>query len=148
MKERLWAKAEFMTKNDKGRTRMCPVSAPTSNVFEMRGIFHEIFKVKLRSGETFAFDIAGAQHGYHDPVMQWQDYEQLRIFRVVSSGPAPQSKGLLQVQDYCVDKQNFFTTRLALKESNPASASEECLEVMNFHILQWQCSENLSLKAM
>ena len=40
---------------------------------------HEIMKVTLRSGEVYAIDITGAQHGYYDAVYLWDQYVQTRV---------------------------------------------------------------------
>lgn len=35
---------------------------------DLRKPLHSVLKGTLRSGEVFAIDIAGAQHGHHEPV--------------------------------------------------------------------------------
>ena len=40
---------------------------------------HEIMKVTLKSGEVYAIDITGAQHGYYDAVYLWDQYLQTRV---------------------------------------------------------------------
>ncbi len=40
---------------------------------------HEIMKVMLKSGEVYAIDITGAQHGYYDAVYLWDQYVQTRV---------------------------------------------------------------------
>ena len=40
---------------------------------------HEIMKVTLKSGEVYAIDITGAQHGYYDAVYLWDQYVQTRV---------------------------------------------------------------------
>jgi hypothetical protein len=39
---------------------------------------HQVLKVKLKTGEIFAVDITGAQFGWYEKVMAWEDYR-LRI---------------------------------------------------------------------
>ena len=40
---------------------------------------HEVIRVTVRNGEVFALDFAGAQFGYHEPVLPWQMYLQSRL---------------------------------------------------------------------
>ena len=50
---------------------------------------HTLVRVKLKNGESYAVDMAGAQYGWHEPVTPWQLYENSRvreIDQVVSFG--------------------------------------------------------------
>ncbi|KAL9580315.1 MAG: hypothetical protein Q9212_004568 [Teloschistes hypoglaucus] len=40
---------------------------------------HELFRVVLKTGEMYALDFSGAQHGYFDPVLPWDTYLQSRL---------------------------------------------------------------------
>jgi hypothetical protein len=40
---------------------------------------HILLRVKLKNGEEYALDLAGAQYGYYEPVTPWVIYETSRI---------------------------------------------------------------------
>jgi hypothetical protein len=95
----------FKTKKDKRRTRMYLCTVPIAEIeADTGGITHEILKFTLRSGEEFAIDIAGAQYGYDDPVVQWKEYAQFRICRIWSIDPPPRHGGILHLEDYSPEK--------------------------------------------
>lgn len=39
---------------------------------------HSLLRVSLKSGESYAFDLTGAQFGYHETITPWSLYEQSR----------------------------------------------------------------------
>ncbi|KAI4715359.1 Palmitoyltransferase akr1, ankyrin repeat-containing protein akr1 [Aureobasidium sp. EXF-10727] len=45
---------------------------------------HSVLKVVLRSGETYAIDLSGAQYGFYEPVILWSKYRE-RCIEVVST---------------------------------------------------------------
>lgn len=40
--------------------------------------FHNLYRVTLQNGETWAVDTTGAQYGYPDPLIPWRDFEKRR----------------------------------------------------------------------
>jgi hypothetical protein len=58
-------------------------------------------------------DIAGAQYGYQEPVMPWQEYEESRILTIFRSGPAPKSHKILQIREYGLEQLLYFVERSA-----------------------------------
>ena len=40
---------------------------------------HEIIQIRLKSGEIYAVDITGAQHGYYESVYPWEQHLQARV---------------------------------------------------------------------
>lgn len=40
---------------------------------------HDLLRVELKSGETYALDLASAQFGYFAPVVQWDEYVMQRV---------------------------------------------------------------------
>jgi hypothetical protein len=136
----------FKTKNDRRRTRIYSCTVPIADIeADTGGITHEILKVTLRSGEKFAIDISGAQYGYDDCVVQWKEYEQLRIFRIWSTDPPPQHGGILQLRDYSLEKMIYFMQKAGSLKPGGRNLSWDILETMNLHILEWQADENLSI---
>jgi hypothetical protein len=138
----------FKTKNDKRRTRIYSCTVPVEEILaDTRGITHEILKVTLRSGEKFAIDIAGAQYGYDDPVVEWEEYAQLRIFWIRSTDPPPQHGGILQVEDYSLEKMALLLQKISSVKPI-RNISWDHLEAMNLHILEWQADERFALKQL
>lgn len=41
---------------------------------------HLVLRVTTKGGEQFAFDIASAQYGYHEPVQPWDEFVQSRVY--------------------------------------------------------------------
>ncbi|TVY73161.1 hypothetical protein LSUE1_G005658 [Lachnellula suecica] len=138
---------EFNTKNDHRRTRLI---APKEQVeSHLREVVHEVLKVTLRSGEIFALNLAGAQYGYHEPVVEWQHYKELRVrvMRIQECPPRP--LGLLQVDDYSMEKGMFFTRQLKNHVSDGVrSLAMDILQAINLHILEWQFEGQFSLADM
>lgn len=54
--------------------KMIRPNGPDNNDYE-----HEIMQVTLKTGEVYAVDITGAQHGYYDSVYPWHRYLQTRV---------------------------------------------------------------------
>lgn len=48
-----------------------PVGAPKFN-----SPYHNVYKVVLKQGETWAIDPTGAQFGYHEPLCSWETFQQ------------------------------------------------------------------------
>ena len=46
--------------------------------------FHNLYRVTLKNGETWAVDTTGAQYGYADPLCPWRDFEQHRSGKINS----------------------------------------------------------------
>lgn len=42
-------------------------------------LHHNILRVVLKTGKTYAVDVAGAQFGFHDPVLPWEDFDSERL---------------------------------------------------------------------
>jgi hypothetical protein len=135
----------YKTKNDKRRTRILPTSAPHIGL-DIRGITHEVLKLKLRSGEAFAIDLAGAQYGYHEPVMSWQDYEQERILQIFRSGRGPKPREMLQIHDYRPRTLISFVEKMTQPKSKGRMVLGDHLEAMNYFMLEWQLDGKLSIK--
>ena len=53
--------------------------------FDGRKPEHSVLKLTLRSGEKYAVDLAGAQHGHFEPVTPWDEFEEERILNIVST---------------------------------------------------------------
>ncbi|KAE9376154.1 hypothetical protein N431DRAFT_502903 [Stipitochalara longipes BDJ] len=140
----------FKTKNDKRRTRCYEPSVPQTDIdSDTGGITHEVLKLTLRSGEVFAVDLACAQYGYSEPVIGWEGYKALRILFGKSMGGRAISKiyGMLQVDDYSIEKMIFFVNKMG--ENRPSlSSAMSILEAMNFSMLEWQMDEELSIEAL
>ena len=53
---------------------------------------HVLLQVKLKSGETYAVDIAGAQYGDYEPVVSWKHYltNRVNMFVLVKSFVKPE----------------------------------------------------------
>jgi len=79
-----------------------------NSIFTLGGPHHEIMKVTLRSGETFSFDITGAQYGYPEPITPWKTYHEERVLENIKTSPAPHSKDLIQVAEYSLAKMIHF----------------------------------------
>ncbi len=48
---------------------------------------HNIIRVTLKNGESYALDIAGAQYGWHEPVTPWQLYNTSRVREIKDVAP-------------------------------------------------------------
>ena len=145
----------YKTKNDKLRTRICPIATSIAEILtDTRGITHEILQLTLRSGEMFAFDITGAQYGYHEAVTPWTKYSNTRILfeHMESDKPAPKSMGLLQVDDHSLQTMVFLYNKANRTERGPEDEKNlvfaSALEMMNYHMVEWQADEKMSLKDM
>ena len=44
---------------------------------------HELYRLTTDTGEEYAFDLSGAQHGHYEPIVPWDSYEKLRVGKVV-----------------------------------------------------------------
>lgn len=40
---------------------------------------HELFRITTNNGEMYAFDLTSAQYGYHEPMVPWELYDNLRV---------------------------------------------------------------------
>ncbi|PVH75400.1 hypothetical protein DL98DRAFT_658105 [Cadophora sp. DSE1049] len=136
---------EFQTENDKLTMKLIPPGF--NNIFILGSSNHEIIKVTLRSGDAFAFDIAGAQYGYVEPITAWKTYQEQRVLEIVKTSTAPKSKVLIQVDDYSLAKMLHLYMQVI--STNPhRTVSSDTMGAMNFHFLELQAHERLSLKAM
>ena len=52
-------------------------------VFQKDGWRHRIFRVTLTSQEQYAVDLTGAQYGYHEECLPWEDYVTARVDRII-----------------------------------------------------------------
>ena len=111
---------------------------------DVRGVVHEIedehlvIYVLLKCGDEYALDVAGAQYGYHEPVLSWDLYmesrvEKLRNFRSFGSG---QLKSLIDRDD---EKDTAFGH---IKKINRAFAA-----MLNKSLKIWQ-NRNTPLSAL
>jgi len=46
---------------------------------------HMLLQVELTGGEEYAIDLAGAQHGYYEPITPWNVYEDTRVSSIKGS---------------------------------------------------------------
>ncbi|KAE8447846.1 hypothetical protein EG329_010075 [Mollisiaceae sp. DMI_Dod_QoI] len=139
---------ELKTKNSKLRTRMCPVSVDVriSLAFTFGDIIHEILKLELPSGEIFAVDIAGSQYGYDEPILPWGKYERTRITRIFESKLAPQSQGVVEVDDCSM--QSMMAIDQKMSKGSNGVVNLDILQAMCFHIIEWQAGSGVSLKKL
>ena len=63
--------------------------------------WHEIMQVTLKTGQVFAVDIAGAQHGFHDSAYPWHHYLQTRVQTIGQSLPFGASKTKYCGAEWC-----------------------------------------------
>lgn len=49
---------------------------------------HEILQARLKSGEVYAIDLTGAQYGWYEPIMEWDEYSSrcIELISITSSG--------------------------------------------------------------
>ncbi|KUJ16713.1 uncharacterized protein LY89DRAFT_669178 [Mollisia scopiformis] len=143
---------QHRTKGEKRRTRFShgrPEDAFITNIpmaFDRRKPVHTVLKVVLRSGEVFAIDLAGAQHGHHEPVVPWEKYKEERILNIRSIDPAAAPKGLLQVQDYSIAKIASAHNRHHSSHVGKM-ITDDLMEQMNLTLLKWQ-KDNVGLKTV
>lgn len=116
---------------------------------DWRGIAHEILKLTLRSGEEFAVDLAGAQYGYPEPVMRWQEYKELRILmeHFGSGDHPPKPLRRVQIVDYSLD--DYIRLVDEIRKIKPRGLIlMDILEGMNINMVEWQMDQNFSIKTM
>lgn len=54
---------------------------------------HEIFQVSMKDGLSYALDFTGAQYGYFEPLINWDDYCKERVKEPVSTNGSGQYFG-------------------------------------------------------
>jgi hypothetical protein len=141
----------FKTKNDKRRIRCYSLSTSQADIDQDNGgITHEMWKLTLRSGEEFAVDISCAQYGYSEPVMEWNEYANLRIFsrRFGSGAPTRNALNILDVDEYSLEKVFFFLNKMGQGKDRKRAQAMDTLEAMNIIMLEWQTDEKMSIRAL
>ncbi|KAI6716622.1 hypothetical protein JHW43_000881 [Diplocarpon mali] len=143
------AKTEHLdvrTKNNKRHVQMLPRGI--SNIQTTDHVLHEMLKVTLRSGEAFAFDIAGAQYGYPEPITPWKQYKEGRILNIVNTLSSPKSANLVDVEEYSLEKMAHLHRKMLSDEEHGMHMSGDTIATMAFHLVEWQMDEKMSLKDM
>ncbi|KAK6585058.1 hypothetical protein PZA11_001785 [Diplocarpon coronariae] len=146
---RIIAKTEHLdvrTKNNKRHVQMLPRGI--SNIQTTDHVLHEMLKVTLRSGEAFAFDIAGAQYGYPEPITPWKQYKEGRILNIVNTISSPKSANLVDVEEYSLEKMAHLHRKMLSDEEHGMHMSGDTIATMAFHLVEWQMDEKMSLKDM
>ncbi|PNS21038.1 hypothetical protein CAC42_3375 [Sphaceloma murrayae] len=76
------------------------------------GTAHTVLKITLQSGECFAVDFTGAQFGWYDSIMRWDDWMQNRVVVVTSRlGPVQEVKDTMWLG--CTGEHAKLAKRLA-----------------------------------
>jgi hypothetical protein len=129
--------------------RRCPI-IEGSFIFLPPNTTHEILKLTLRSGEIFAVDLSGAQYGYHEPVIGWDEYKQTRVREIEKSYPAPKPLGILDVEDYSLAKSYAIFQKIRSQGPKPPQIGVhgDVLEMMNFWMLEWQFEGRFGIKGL
>ena len=59
-------------------------------------LIHDLLKITLTNGGTYALDMASAQYGHYYPIVPWQDCSEMRIEEVVRCEPFGSWKALFE----------------------------------------------------
>ncbi|KAF4622713.1 hypothetical protein G7Y89_g14315 [Cudoniella acicularis] len=130
------------TTNDLRTMSFQPASA--IHILDTLSVVHDIIKITLRSGETFAIDLAGAQYGYHDPIMEWERYKKLRILEDLSSTvPPPVAYGVAQLLQPNLQNKYLLAS---MRKYSVGVGYGDTLGIMNYHILEWLLDEHLTFE--
>ena len=82
-------------KNSKIEILLSKVKPGGMKVVEKSGWNHTILRVTLKSGERYAIDLTGAQYGYQEDCMPWDDYFATRVEAIVDIKPHGHAKDRL-----------------------------------------------------
>lgn len=100
--------------------------------------FHQLLRVTLLNGEKYAFDISGAQYGYHESVVPWQQYIDLQVKEIIGTDTFGMDRTIAVSDELC--GQPGYTGPLM-------SCNKEFMKVFDSTVRDWQ-KENITLNAM
>lgn len=98
---------------------------------------HNVIRVTTENGETFAFDMTGAQYGWHEPVTPWQLYNTSRVRAIKEVVPFGETKVFCKTRAKTSGKQQEWIHVIKNKFA-------ECVEVA---MVAWQ-REHISMGAL
>jgi hypothetical protein len=101
-----------------------------------REYIHQVLKVSLKSGETYAIDLTGAQYGWHKPIALWTEYcdKVLELCIVQSQGTSKKPHGFQHVNMTVMTFSNPRDHRTQLQRAIPMCS--ECLKLQFNQALQ------------
>lgn len=100
--------------------------------------FHQLLRVTLSNGEKYAFDITGAQYGYHESVVPWHQYIDSQVKEIVGT------------DTFGMDRTIAVSDELCGEPGYPGlimSCNKEFMKVFDSTVRDWQ-KENTTLSAM
>lgn len=107
-------------------------------------IEHEILKITLRSGETFAVDLSCPQYGEKSTMCEWSDYVSRRVMQPYGTwnGDTQSGGNMIHVNDYSV----AAVDRLKKARKREDKTMWAVLEDITLNFLEWQQNKDVPLR--
>ncbi|KAK0101889.1 hypothetical protein ONS95_001299 [Cadophora gregata] len=132
----------------KGNRNMRLVQPSPGALINGANLCHEMIKLTLHSGESYAFDVTGFQYGYPNPITPWNEYRRERLLGQIEANIAPKARELVRVDDFSYETMIHYGIMVDTVKKDRRDGAGDTIEAMNFDMLEWQANGKISMEEL